>query len=411
MKGQTAGKHVWMFNHYAITPDYPGGTRHFELCKHMARQGYDVVLFGSNFIHMGFSFAPIEKGKAYRIEDFNGLKFTWLKTISYKRNDWRRILNMFSYCWKSYWVSRKLVKKGILVKPDVIIGSTVHPFAALTTGFIARKYRVPFIFEIRDLWPQTFIDMELWKKKSPAARFFKWMEGKTVNMARGMVVLSPATVDYLRREYRVTEKAVAYIPNGVDINAYPRSPVGEAANALKIIYLGGMDTVHNLDALFMAMERLNRGDNSIRLLLYGDGKRKGYFADRYPLPNIQWMGSVKKNQVPGVLNSADVLYLSTGKVYYGSENKLYEYLASGKPVISSVYKEHNDVVEKIGAGISVPPGDVGALAAAVKGFYTMSEEERMRMGEKGRRYAEENHNWPVLSRKLIDMIERVLSEK
>ena len=419
MKEKKTGKNIWFFNHYAITPDYPGGSRHFELGKNMAENGCNVVVFASDYIHMSFRSLPIEKGKNHRIEgfaEFETLKFIWIKTFPYKRNNWRRLLNMFSYCRNAYRVSRRLVKHGTIPRPDVIIGCTVHPFAARMAENIARKFHVPFIFEIQDLWPQTFIDMGIWKEKGILSRVFRRIEKQTVRRARSIVVLSPLTTTYLKEHYGVNERNITLIPNGVNVNLYPKenSKLAEknrgSTDEMKLVYLGGIDVVHDLDTLFLVLSQLEKEGSPVTLYMYGDGKRKDFFMKHYPLPNIKWMGPVKKSQVPGALNGADVLYMSTARIYYGSENKLFEYLASGKPIICSVYTEHNNVVERVGAGISIQPGDIGALTAAVKKMQHLSTVELKNKGKKGRLYVEQHHQWPLLAQTFMDVIDKVQRE-
>lgn len=413
-------KTIWCFNHYAITPDFPGGTRHFELCKNMALQGNDVTLFASNFIHMTFRFLPIPDDRTYRVDtypEYNNFKFTWLKTLSYSSNNWRRLANMFSYCRRVLRDTHKLVRCGQLQKPDVVWGSTVHPFAALTAARVARRYKVPFIFEIRDLWPQSFIDMGIWKEKSLRSRIFRWIEKKSVQKAQRIIGLAPATKEYLIKTYNLPENHVCYIPNGVDLKAFSNvPPPPRKDDTLILMYLGGIEDVHKLDILFDAMEKLDKEKSGnpkpgIRMQVYGDGKRKAYFMEKYAhVSNIQWMGSVKKTQVPHALAAADVLFQSTAKVLYGVENKLFEYLASGKPIIASVYKSHNDLASRIGAGISIPPGDVDAVVEAVKQFRQMPPAQRNEMGLKGRRYAEQNNDWSLLANRLLELIQEAIHE-
>src|SRR4030042_2191518 len=167
---------LWIFNHYAITPEFPGGTRHFELAQALVQKGWEVVIFAANFIHMDHTTVQNEPGKKYRKDDFGNLHFVWIKTNRYIRNDWRRLISMFSYCLGAYSVSRDLLRRKVIGKPDVIVGSTVHPFAPLISAFIARRLHVPFILEIRDLWPQTFIDMGVWRPYSLMSIVFRCIE-------------------------------------------------------------------------------------------------------------------------------------------------------------------------------------------------------------------------------------------
>lgn len=412
-------KNVWMLNHYAITPDSPGGTRHFELGKQLSKNGYNVVIFASNFIHMNFEFVKLKKNKRYKLEKFCNLDFIWVKTNSYKKNNWKRLMNMFSYCYRVIGLSRRLVKKGIIKKPDIIIGSTVHPFAALTAAFIARRYKIPFIFEIRDLWPQTFIDMRIWKKSSFVSRFFKFIEKKTVFKSNKIIVLSPKTKDYLLEKYDYLLKNIFYVPNGVYIQ---KEKNDQNSNVIEgtivelskiknrgnfcVLFTGSLILTNKIENLISAAEKIKKRKN-IKFILIGKGQHEAYYRKiitNKDLDNIQIFNPVRKNNIGKVLNMADVLVLNQGNVQWGSSNKVYDYLNSGKPIISSVFASHNDIVEKINAGVAVSPENPDALVHAIIKIYNMSEKERKIMGKKGLDYVKKNHDWKILGDKLDNLI-------
>ena len=153
-------KVVWIFNHYAVTPDMSAGTRHYDFAKGLARRGYKTTIFASSFLWGQSKELKLDKNEKHKVENLDGLNFVWVKTFSYQKNNWRRAANMLSYMHRAYWLGRKIVGEGWgIEKPDVIIGSSVHLFAVYTAYLLSKKYKVPFIMEVRDLWPQTLIDM------------------------------------------------------------------------------------------------------------------------------------------------------------------------------------------------------------------------------------------------------------
>jgi len=93
-------KKIWIFNHYAITPDLPGGTRHFDFAKELIKRGYDVTIFASSFIHGIYENKKLKNGENWKIENYEGVNFVWIRTFPYNKNNWRRVLNMLSYSWK-----------------------------------------------------------------------------------------------------------------------------------------------------------------------------------------------------------------------------------------------------------------------------------------------------------------------
>lgn len=419
---------IWMLNHYAITPDHPGGTRHFELAKNLAMKGHNVVIFASNFIHMNFHRVelPNETGGLYKVETRDGFRFVWVKTRGYQKNDLKRMLNMLDYCRSASKSCRRLVKNGELEKPDVIIGSTVHPFAPLTTAKLAKKFRVPFVFEIRDLWPQTFIDMGMWRENSMQARLFRFIEKRSVKKAAKIIALSPQTETYLHHRYGRPSSDICYIPNGVYIedDETPEAPdSGEVPETLArlaqlkkdgafiILFSGSLISTNKLEAIIEAAEQLQQETDgsfkNLKLALIGKGQEE----DRYrslisdkKLQNIFVLPPVPKDNVAELLRRADVLLLHQGNVQWGSSNKLYDYLASGRPIISSVYAKHNDIVGKIGGGVSITPGNPGELLQAVRTIRDMSQKERAQMAQRNVAFVKENHDWRLLTEKLDRLI-------
>ncbi|MFN3478658.1 MAG: glycosyltransferase WbuB, partial [bacterium] len=146
---------IWIFNHYAVTPNYPGGTRHFDFSKELIKKGHKVTIFASSFHYMLLEETKKYERNFFIEEDYEGVKFVWIKTPAYKKSDWRRVINMLVYSFRAYFAGKILGKKE---KPVAIIGSSVHLFAPLVAYFLSKFYKTRFILEIRDLWPKALID-------------------------------------------------------------------------------------------------------------------------------------------------------------------------------------------------------------------------------------------------------------
>lgn len=399
-------KKIWMFNHYAITPDLPGGTRHYDFAQELRKRGNDVLIFTSSFIHLLMKESKAYNGSSYILESYQGVNFVWLKTVAYSRNNGKRIANMLSYSMKVF----KALKENNFEKPNFIIGSTADPFAAITALKVSMRYEVPFIYEVRDLWPQTFIDMGIWKKNDLRSIFFKIIEQVLIRNASGIIVLSPLAEEYIINRYSVDSSLIYHIPNGINPELYNATNQNQE-QYFKVMYCGGVDKVHNLDSLIEAAEILTKDKlNEIQIIIVGNGKHKMELlkkADKRKLTNIIWHDPVSKTEVPNILSSADVLFLSTSKVLYGSENKLHEYLAARRPIVVSVYGAHNNPVEKVKCGISVAPNDPGAIADAIIELYRMPKKDREEMAERGREYVERFRSISVLVDKLEDLLTTV----
>ena len=159
----------WIINHYAVPPEFHSGTRHFDLAKGL-QEVYNskVLIFASNFSHFSFKyFFEIDKKFDYLKKNFDGVDFYFFYTPSYKGNGILRLYNMLYFALSIYRNSLKISQ--IEFVPDIVIGSSVHPFAALSAYFITKKLRkkykkdIKFVFEERDLWPQFFYKKKDWK--------------------------------------------------------------------------------------------------------------------------------------------------------------------------------------------------------------------------------------------------------
>ncbi|KKM10725.1 hypothetical protein SY88_11525 [Clostridiales bacterium PH28_bin88] len=131
-------KCVWILNHYAVSPDMAGGTRHYDLGRELVKRGYEVTIFASGFDHNTKKYIKITPEEKLKVEDYEGVRFVWLNTVPYYGNDRRRILNMVSYGVRVVGAAR------CFKRPDVIIGSSMHPFAALVGWWLARKYKASY---------------------------------------------------------------------------------------------------------------------------------------------------------------------------------------------------------------------------------------------------------------------------
>ena len=368
-------KNVWILNHYAISPDMSGGTRHYDLGKELVRRGHKVTIFASGFDHNNKKYIKVHPKERYKIEDYNAVRFVWLNTIPYYGNDWRRILNMISYGVRVLSVCRGIEK------PDVIIGSSVHPFAVLVAWWLARRYKVRFIFEVRDLWPQTAVEMEAIKATGiPAKILYAW-EKFMYKKAEKIIVLLPNAKEYIEKR-GIDPQKIVWIPNGVDLEEFDKSVhvdlSSKAAKVFekykdkfKVVYTGAHGSANGLDTVIDTAYLLFKKSANVHFFLIGDGPEKKKLikkAQKRAVDNITFLDPVPKYQVPAILQWSDLLMfcLRNLDIYkYGiSLNKMYDYFASGKPVIMSGDAIDN-IIQEAKAGITVEPENPEALARGI----------------------------------------------
>jgi len=406
MKNRT----IWIFNHYALTPEFPGGTRHYDFSRELIKRGYEVTIFASSFHH-----TQLRETKDYQtandiVENVDGVRFVWIKSYPYRRNDGKRVVNMLSYAIRAYWAGRKIIRQ----KPDIIIGSSVHLFAAYAAYRLSLHFKVPLLVEIRDIWPLTLVEMGI-PKWHPFVIVLRALEKLLYRKAAKIITLLPESQIYFENQGIPPEK-IRIIPNGVNLDKYRCDSAGQVASPnFKIMYVGKhgqSDSLHMLLAAAKALQ--NSGHNDIRFILIGDGIEKDAlikYSVSIDLKNVEFRPSVKKTMIPNVLGEADVFVslMQDADIYrYGtSGNKEFDYAASGKPIII-VGNPRGHFVKESGCGLVIPSQSPEALAKAVLSLYALGVQERNNMGKRGREYVEEYFAIPLLAAKLEKVFDEVL---
>ncbi len=413
---KNASKNIWLLNHYARTPDQAGGSRHYTISRILAARGYRVTLFASAFRHHKQEDLKCNKSENFKIEMIEGIRFVWLRTFPYTKNNWKRIVNMLSYTWRCLRIYKRLLKEGQVERPAVIIGSSVHLFAVWTAYRMSKKLKTNFVMEVRDLWPLTLVEFRKWLKYHPMVIFFEILDRFLAKRARKIVSVLPGAYDYYKR-YGIARENVVWIPNGVETTLYqgdntPTSGLPRE-KPFKVMYTGTFGMEASLPTLLFAAKVLKEKGLPIFFELVGRGEKQNELIElknTLGLENVEFFKPVGKYQIPALLNSADVLWIGSRKLknlykYGFSFNKLFEYLAAGKPIVFSIDSEYNPVKES-GAGFTVPPQDPDALSEAIIRLYGMSKEERLEMGLKGIAYVKEIHEME----KLADRFDRLLCD-
>jgi len=405
---------IWVINHHAAGPG-----RHSNICRLLALKGHDVVLFASSFQHNQYKDSKkYDKGESIRIEIEDGYKRVWVKTPPYQGNGIRRIINQLSFTWSTILSGRRMNR------PDIVIGSSVHLFAAWAGYRLAKKHKVPFIFEVRDLWPQTLVDIGALKDKSVVTVLFRKLENFLYNKADKIISVLPSAVDYISA-LGIPKDKVIYIPNGINIEWFDNCvQSGEkhqdleeffALNEDKHIFTytgahgiaNGLQTV--IDAAYMLQQQ---GEESIKILLVGEGPQKELLYRQcrvLGLNNIVFYPAVPKDFVPFILVNSTVTLATVKRspvhMYGLSMNKLFDYMASQKPMIFAASTSF-DFAREAKCGISIEPDNPAQLAEAIVKLKNTDREKREKMGRNGRVFVEKHHEFTVL----VDRLERELKD-
>lgn len=413
-------RHVWILNHYAKHPDAAGGARHYQLARYLPDYGWQATLIASSVDHPSGK-QRLEKGERWRVERRGTVRFLWLRTPCYRGNGGGRMKNMLAYAWQALRPSRL----AGLERPDLVIGSSVHPFAALAGWWLARRHGVPFVFEVRDLWPQTLIDMGRLRERAAMTRGLRALEAFLYRRARRVLTLLPLAVDYIA-PLGIPEERVVWLSNGVDLADFPDAdppaprPPGMP---LSLMYFGSHGEANGLsdllEALAIVKQGRRNGEVPVQLRLIGDGPAKQDLLRQADLLGLdeRWVRfepPVPKRDIPALARQADAFVITVRdlpRLYrFGiSMNKLFDYMAAARPVVIASAAV-NDPVADAGAGITVPPEDPQALAWAIEQLVSLPPEELARMGRAGRTHMENVYDYRILAERLAGIMNDVMDE-
>jgi glycosyltransferase involved in cell wall biosynthesis len=386
---------IWIVNHYAAPPSRAGGTRHYSLLRELIRRGHSGTIFASSFDHITRREVSLEPGERCRVAVEAGVPFVWVRTPGYSGNTAARLWNMLVFTGR-VWAKAGMDRHG---RPDVILGSSPHLFAALAAYRCARRYQIPFVLEVRDLWPESLVELGQIPRYHPVVMALGRIERFLYERADRIISLLPSALEYIRGRGGDWQKVV-HIPNGVALDLIPMPEPPPAREMFTLMYAGAHGQANGLDTLLDAAILLNREgwQDKLSVRLLGDGPERGRLEGRVrseQMRNVSIEGPIAKENVFHILEQADacILILRNASIFrYGiSPNKLFDYMAAGRPVILSV-NSMNNPVEEAGAGFTLAPEDPKALAECIKRLAGLSPVERWEMGMRGRRYVEQHHS-------------------
>lgn len=401
--------HILLIHQAFAALDEAGGTRHHELARYLVERGHRVTIIASSISYLTGKTRDGRMQWLDRQEPEPGI--TILRTYTYSavhKSFYHRIFSFFSFMFSSFLV-------GLQVKQvDLIWGTSPPIFQGVTAWLLARLKRVPFLFEVRDLWPAFAIAVGVLRNPF-LVRASLWLEQFLYQHADRVMVNSPGFIDHVTGK---GARRVVLIPNGAAPEMFDPLADGRSfreANHLDgkfiVVYAGAHGLSNDLQVILEAANQLSSSSN-ICFLLVGDGKEKPRLqaqAAEFDLKNVCFLPPVPKEQMEEVLAAADAAIailkpLDLYKTTY--PNKVFDYMAAGRPVILAIDGVIRQVVESAGAGIPVPPGNAQAIAQAACDLANDPVGARS-MGMAGRRYIEHNFNRKMLAEKLVLLLDEM----
>ena len=395
---------IWIIHQHAALPNQPGITRHFSLAKGLVAQGHQVVIFTSGRDRFDPARGPGQDGE--NTLQVGGVTFRLVPTGGYQGNGVKRVLDMLAFALKC--LGPKAVAE--LDHPDVVIGCSPHPLSAWAGSRLAKRYRCPFIYEVRDLWPETLVAFGI-PSWHPVVKVFGAMERRLARAASAIISPLQGAGAYFAR-YGIKPENVLWVPNGIDPSLVPAMAKVESSREFEIVYAGALGEANALDKVLEAAAELKAKPETshVRFRLIGSGaqeERLRRMATEWGLNNVTFAGPVPKDQIYQHLRraSALVVMLRESPLYrWGiSINKVFDYMAVGRPILFGGTTPY-DLVAQSGAGISFSPGTGPGLAEAVTRMLGLSPEEREAMGLRGRAVVLEQYNLDDHARNLASCL-------
>ena len=391
------------------TPQTGMGGRHHYLARELVRLGHDVTVVAARWHHLLRDGVDTDALPAEEIVE--GYRFVRIDVPKYAHaHDRRRVL-----AWLVFAAKLPALRRRLGAAPDVVLYSSPHPVGYPGAERLARACGARLVFEVRDIWPLTLIEIGGYSPRHPFIRLLQWIEDRAYARADRVVSNLEGAVEHMVSRGMERGK-FTWVPNGIAVDEVerpePLSPEVAAQipeGGLRIVYTGTLGAANALGTLIEAAALL-RDLPDVHILLVGQGRARADLEarrDALGLTNVRFIGPVPKPQVQSVLAACDVCYigwLASPLYRWGiAANKVPDYLFSGRPIIHG-FSGGNDPVEKFDAGLTVPAEDPEALADAIRRLYAMPEIERRRMGENGRRAALAHYDYARLARRLEQVL-------
>lgn len=384
--------HVLLIHQAFAALDEPGGTRHHEFARCLAKNGDRVTIIASPISYLTGKSEVEVSPQRENDEESQHIRIVRAYTYpSLHRSFIHRMISFLSFMFSSFFISLRIKEV------DLVWGTSPPIFQSVTAWAIARLKGAPFLLEIRDLWPAFAIAVGVLQQPILIGAS-EWLERFLYRHADLVLVNSPGFIEHIKSR---GAKKIELVPNGSDARMFDPTSKGEAfrqinglGNKFVALYAGAHGLSNDLGVVLEAAYALRNRDD-ILIVLLGDGKDKPDLinqARELTLSNIRFIPPVPKNAMPEALAAADacIAILKPIPLYATVyPNKVFDYMAAGRPVILAIDGVIREVIESAGAGIAVTPGDPVAMAEAIT-LLADRPQKGKELGKKGSVYIEKH---------------------
>lgn len=403
--GISKSNNIAIFCQYAQEPPYNTMLRYHNWGKELVKRGYSVTIVSASVVHNTDVDLIELTGKSE--STVAGIKYIYLRTPKYTGNSVKRIVNMYKYCSEI----RKLKKT---LSPDVCIVCEAYVFKYVKKTFKC----IPIITDIVDLWPLSIVEYAKKSPKNPLIKYLYHVEKNAYLKSDAVIFSMEGGIDYIKeRKYsdKINQSKVFHINMGIDLSLFDTnlksniSHLSWDTSKFNIGYCGSIRQANNVKQICDAALRLkSKGFDEIQFQIYGNGDEleilKKYCVDNN-ISNVHFYGRIEREKTPYILSQmkANILtYKQVGLMKYGgSQSKLFDYLAAGRPIICNAIFGHN-LITRHNCGLVTESQNVDSFVATIERLYSLDDQDVNVMGENARKTAE-LYDQPLL----VDKLEQV----
>ncbi|HPC94225.1 MAG TPA: glycosyltransferase family 4 protein [Sedimentisphaerales bacterium] len=408
--------HILYIHQYFASRKGRTGTRSYEFGCHLVGKGHRVTMITSGLANAEF---PAPQGRRYGLHEIDGIRVVSIAGgyndphLGTALNGWRRMFKFYEFARVASKVARELNR------PDVVFATHTPLTVGLAGIAVSRCFGVPFVFEVRDLWPEALVDVGV--LNNPLAIWWlRRMARKIYRRADHIVALSPGMKEGIVQA-GVADSRVTVIPNASDLDLFRPDLDGTAArhrlglgDRFAALYFGAMGLANGLEYVIEAARVLaeRKQDHIVLVLQGGGGKRDELeaMARRYNLQNVVFGDLVPKEEIAGIVAGCDVCLtiVRGGKNPTWSPNKMFDSLAAGKPVLINAGGWLAEMIERNACGRFVAPDRPAALAEALMEL-SRNPSLCAEMGRNARLLAEREFDRKLLAARLESLLAQVVA--
>ncbi len=387
--------------------------RTFEHARRWAELGHEVTVVTGFPNHPTGIIRPEYRGQFVKREQVAGINLlrTWVYCAANK-GFFRRVLNFFSFFFSSLILGTLMTGR-----PDVVIGTSPQFFCAVAAYLLSRVKRVPFVFEVRDIWPQSAVEMGALKNRWLIAAL-EAIEMHLYRHAALIVPVAESTREYLLAKGIAPEK-IEIITNGIDAGYLASASVAPEEvrrrfgleGKFVVSYIGTHGMAHALNVVLEAAKRFDQS-SGVHFLFVGEGAEKEnlkQLAEQLSLTNLTFLNEQPREQLLGFYRASDVSLVPLRRLEIFRKvlpSKLFELMGVGCPIICSVEGEAARLVNTAEAGLCIEPENADALFAAIN-WLRAEPELRMQMSANGQQFVKANYLRSVLAERYLSVVSQV----